>query len=57
MVPCTNCKSTSKPVYRTNPLGEVTAGWMCEPCINKLHHPSLIDQEVKKVVTFIHDSN
>lgn len=47
---CTACKRDNIAVFRTNPLGESPAGWMCQECIGRLHDPSLIDEETLEVV-------
>jgi hypothetical protein len=35
-----NVDVKEKPLYRTNPLGQSPAGWMCMDCIQK-NHPEL----------------
>lgn len=54
MIPCTNCKAKDgRPVFRTNPLGETPAGWMCRPCILIHHDASLIDEETQEIADIL----
>lgn len=54
MIKCTVCQSTDeRPVFRTNPIGVVPAGWMCRFCIVKHHDASLIDEQTQQIVNVI----
>lgn len=55
MIKCIKCSVSAlkQPLYRTNPKGDVNAGWMCEKCIIKHHDKSVIDQDVKKIADII----
>ena len=46
---CISCKRDCNAVFRTNPMGQADAGWMCNPCIVKYHDASLIDSEVQEL--------
>lgn len=50
---CTECKKDKDAVFRTNPIGQDNAGWMCQPCIIKLHDISLIDPEVQEIADLL----
>jgi hypothetical protein len=52
---CIQCKCSidERPLFRTNPLGQSDAGWMCQPCIDEHHDPSLIDEETRELVGII----
>jgi hypothetical protein len=45
---CKNCKASffDKPLHRTNPTGQIDAGWMCEDCL-KIKEQNL-HKELKK---------
>jgi len=53
---CTNCQQEKAAVFRTNPLGQADAGWMCQPCIVKVHDASLIDPDTQELANILTQS-
>jgi hypothetical protein len=53
---CTACETDKAAVFRTNPLGQSDAGWMCQPCIVKHHDASLIDPETQELANILTES-
>ena len=53
---CTKCGDTSSTLYRTKPIGNPDAGWMCEMCINRFCEQDVIDfvAAVNRDAPFIH---
>lgn len=55
---CTNCHAADgRAVFRTNPTGQMNAGWMCRPCVERLHDKSLIDDETQEIIDIIETDN
>lgn len=53
---CTKCKKDAT-VYRTNPLGDEKAGWMCIECIKELNggEISKVVEDVKDIVKVLEE--